>query len=54
MICKYCGKEMIKDDVNFNFKGNKDIFWICECGGNCTEKIRFSKTWKMEWCKEEL
>jgi hypothetical protein len=40
MICKYCGKEMIKDDVDFRFKGNKDIYWECECGGNCVEEIR--------------
>lgn len=54
MTCKYCNQEMIKDDVDFRFKGNKDIYWLCECGGSCVEEIRFSKTFKLEWFKEEV
>lgn len=54
MICKYCNQEMIKDDVDFRFKGNKDIYWLCECGGSCVEEIRFSKTFKLEWFKEDI
>ena len=30
MKCKYCNSEMRLDDVDYNFKGNKDNYWICE------------------------
>ena len=36
MKCKYCGKEMSLDDVDYNFKGNKDNYWVCD---NCNDKI---------------
>lgn len=50
MICKYCGAEMQKDDVDFNFKGNKDIYWVCnKCKIGCVEKIRYSKQWVVVW-----
>ena len=41
MKCRYCGAEMRLDDVDFNFKGNKDNCWICdvlECYASCIEK----------------
>lgn len=45
MKCKYCGKEMKLDDVDFNFKGNKDNYYICDdCGANAIEKIRYGKS----------
>lgn len=44
MIYMYCGSEMKKNDVDFNFKGNKDIYWLCEqCLSKCIEKIQYGK-----------
>lgn len=54
MKCKYCGTEMRLDDVDFNFKGNKDNYWICDnCGAGAFEKIRYGKSVKVEFRKEE-
>lgn len=54
MICRYCGKEMEKDDCDYNFKGNYDNYWICEhCGASYFESIRFGKLYKGRWCKGE-
>lgn len=52
MICIYCNKEMRKDDVDFSFRGNKDIYWQCyHCSSSCIEKIRFNKSLKILWYK---
>lgn len=49
MKCKYCGNEMKLDDVDFNFKGNKDNYWLCEqCGSSAIEKIRYGKSMNVE------
>ena len=33
------------DDVDFNFKGNKDKYFICDnCNASALEKIRYGKT----------
>lgn len=54
MICRYCGKEMIEDDCDFNFKGNYDTYWICEhCNSFCFEQIRFGKLYKRTWRRGE-
>ena len=54
MICKYCGKEMNLDDVDFNFTGNKDKYWVCDnCNANAFEKIRYGKSGKVEFWKED-
>ena len=45
MECKYCKTEMRLDDVDFNFKGNKDKYFICDnCNASALEKIRYGKT----------
>ena len=45
MECKYCKVEMRLDDVDFNFKGNKDNYFICDnCKASALEKIRYGKT----------
>ena len=45
MECKYCKTEMRLDDVDFNFKGNKDNYFICDsCHASALEKIRYGKT----------
>lgn len=54
MVCKYCNKEMLLDDVDYNFKGNKDNYWIChDCNSSCIEEIRFNKSINEHWHKEE-
>lgn len=44
MKCKYCGNEMKLDDVDYNFKGNRDNYWLCDCGASAIVKVRFSRT----------
>lgn len=45
MKCKYCKTEMELDDVDFNFKGNKNNYFYCEnCNASALEKIRYGKT----------
>ena len=57
--CKYCGKEMFLDDVDYNFKGNQDEYWMCESEDcdfvreneyqySLVAKIRFCKLWKID------
>lgn len=51
--CKYCRKAMKLDDVDFNFTGNKDNYWICECGASAFEKIRYGKSISVNFSKDE-
>lgn len=45
---------MKKKDVDFHFKGNKDIYWLCEqCLSECIETIRYGKQVKLEFCQGE-
>lgn len=54
MVCKACGKEMRLDDVDFNFKGNKDNYFVCDnCKCSCVEKIRYGKQIKVDWDESE-
>ena len=54
MICKYCGKEMNLDDVDYNFKGNQDNYWLCDnCHASAFEKIRYGKSVKVDFQKED-
>lgn len=54
MKCRYCGTEMQKDDVDFNFKGNYDIYWICpKCESSCIEEVRFSQSFREFWRNEK-
>ncbi len=46
---------MCVDDVDFNFKGNKDIYWICEnenCNSSCIEQVRYGRSFKELWHNE--
>jgi len=44
---------MYLDDVDYNFKGNKDNYWCCEkCQTSCIEQIRFSQSFKEIWHSE--
>lgn len=54
MICINCGEEMIIDDEDFRFIGNKDIYWKCtNCCTSCIEEIRYSQTFKEHWTNED-
>lgn len=53
MICDFCGAEMEKDDVDYNFKGNYDIYWLCpKCESSCIEEVRFSQSFRELWHSE--
>lgn len=44
MKCINCSSEMRLDDVDFNYKGNKDNYWVCdECNCRTIEEIRSGK-----------
>lgn len=54
MQCIYCGKEMIKDDVDFRFSGNQDNYWLCEsCHASAFEKIRYGKSIFVEFYEND-
>ena len=54
MKCKYCGKEMSLDDFDYNFKGNKDNYWICDnCNARAIEMIRYGKSIKVEFIEDD-
>lgn len=54
MKCRFCGNDMRLDDVDFNFKGNKDNYWSCDyCNASAYEKIRYGKTVRIEQTKGE-
>ena len=49
MKCKYCGQQMRCDDVDDNFKGYRDNYYVCDnCGSSCIEEIRFGKQHKVK------
>ena len=53
MKCKYCGKEMSLDAVDYNFKGNLDKYWVCDnCNARATEMIRYGKSIKVDFIKK--
>ena len=53
MTCRECNNDMYLDDVDYNFKGNKDNYWCCEkCQTSCIEKIRYGKSFKEIWYTE--
>lgn len=52
MNCKFCGNKMRLDDVDFNFPGNKDNYWVCNtCGAFAFEKIRYGKSVNIQFDK---
>ena len=54
MICKYCGKKMRLDDVDYNFKFNRNKYWICyNCHACAFEKIRYNKSVSVKFDKED-
>ena len=52
--CKNCNKVMRLDDVDFNFKGNQDNYYICDdCHIAAVEKIRYGKSIRITWDETE-
>lgn len=53
-VCKTCGKEMILDDVDYDFEGKQDEYWLCEtCFDSVFVKVRYGKVCKAEYSKGE-
>ena len=43
------------DDTDFNFKGNKDNYWVCDnCDATAFEKIRYVKSVSVQYQQSEL
>jgi len=54
MKCKYCDSEMRLDDTDFNFKGNKDNYLVCDaCDATAFEKIRYGKSVSVKYQASE-
>lgn len=49
MLCRDCYNEMLLDDVDFNFKGNYNNYWLCSCGWSCYEEVRYSQSFREHW-----
>ena len=44
VVCQNCGAEMVLDDINYNFKGCQDEYWLCEqCQSSFFIKVRYGK-----------
>lgn len=55
-ICPVCKKELIKDDLNFNFPGNQDEYYLCEnvaCNISAFCKVRYARILSYEICETE-
>lgn len=53
MLCLRCKTDMVLDDVDFNFDGNFDNYWLCEdCEINCVEEVRYYQSFCEIWDSE--
>jgi hypothetical protein len=42
--CPICKEEMYLDDIDYNFDGNQDNYFICKNDGtSCYQKVRYGK-----------
>lgn len=49
-ICPKCKKEMELDDIDFDFPGKQNNYWLCnKCHSSAFDKIRYGKLWKREF-----
>ena len=54
MKCRNCGNEMRLDDVDYNFKGNQNNYFLCDvCQTAAFEKIRYGKSVFVEFFEED-
>lgn len=52
--CPICRKEMTLDDIDYNFKGNQDEYFICEnCMTSAFVKVRYEKVCKTEFTNSD-
>lgn len=52
--CCKCNIDMTVDDEDYKFKGNRDLYLICEkCGMGAMAEIRFGKLSKVTYYNEE-
>lgn len=52
--CQYCGTLMTLDDIDYNFEGNQNNYWLCQnCNGTCFQKVRYGKVVKSEFSNGE-
>lgn len=50
--CPECGNKMRLDDIDYNFKGSQDNYYVCDhCHEALVQKIRFGKVWKNDCFK---
>lgn len=50
MKCFKCGNEMRLDDVDSDFSGNRDNFYLCDnCFCSCYEQIRSNSQFKVQF-----
>lgn len=53
-FCANCGTQMIFDDCDFNFKGNKDNYWFCpNCLSTAITRIRYGQILDRVYCNEQ-
>lgn len=51
--CKECGEKMYLDDIDYNFKGCFDNYFICKnCQTSCIEEVRFNQSFQEHWHTE--
>lgn len=44
VVCPICWNEMVLDDVDYNFEGNQNEYWICnKCDSSGYVKVRYGK-----------
>ena len=42
------------DDVDYNFKGNQDNYWVCgNCNARAFEKIRYGKSVRVDFYRDD-
>ena len=48
-FCKKCNRPMELEDIDYNFEGNQDEIYSCECGLACFVKVRYGKIVNIKW-----
>lgn len=53
--CPKCGKAMELDDIDYNFKGNQNEYWICDdsCCMSAFVKVRYGKALNISYTDED-
>ena len=55
VVCPNCGAEMFLDDIDYNFHGNQDEYWICdECFSSVIIEIQYGKERKRYFVKGDM